>query len=279
MAVTRASKIISLTNYVTGGAFSLSTNKIVSFKTEGSNTKITYFNQKGNIVSTVVTESVATIHTATLSNTLYASQAITLDTGVVIYIMSDRIIYMDSYTASSAITYDAGVSSPAVYVITSPSLATLNTANGNTFAVITQPTSNIPSKTRYINNLYVQSLVGEPFTAPDLSFTTEVLTGSGLVTVIGSGYTAPTVAITGGGGTGAAGALTTKVLTATVVAGGTGGTPGAVTLTGTTGTGTKFQATGTINGSGILTGALVVTIAGNYSAPITNIGSPECYLL
>jgi len=44
---------------------------------------------------------------------------------------------------------------------------------------------------------------------------------------------------------------TTKVLNATVVNGGTGGTPGAVTIIGTTGTGTKFQATGTINGSGV----------------------------
>ena len=62
----------------------------------------------------------------------------------------------------------------------------------------------------------------------------------------------------------------TKVLTATVVSGGTGGTPGAVTITGTTGTGTKFQATGTINGGGVLTGALTVTVAGDYTVNPTN---------
>ena len=57
---------------------------------------------------------------------------------------------------------------------------------------------------------------------------------------------------------------------ATVVAGGTGGTPGAVTITGTTGTGTKFQATGTISGGGALTGPLVVTVAGSYTADPTD---------
>jgi hypothetical protein len=46
-----------------------------------------------------------------------------------------------------------------------------------------------------------------------------------------------------------------------------------VTLTGTTGTGTKFQATGTINGSGVLTGALVVSVAGDYTVNPTNLAS------
>lgn len=52
---------------------------------------------------------------------------------------------------------------------------------------------------------------------------------------------------------------------ATVVDAGAGGTPGAVTLTGTTGEGTVFQATGTINGGGVLAGALVVSVAGAYT--------------
>lgn len=65
----------------------------------------------------------------------------------------------------------------------------------------------------------------------------------------------------------------TQAVSAAVVAGGTGGTPGAVTLTGTTGTGTKFQATGTINGSGVLTGALVVSVAGDYTVNPTNLAS------
>jgi hypothetical protein len=65
----------------------------------------------------------------------------------------------------------------------------------------------------------------------------------------------------------------TQAVSATVVNGGTGGTPGAVTLTGTTGTGTKFQATGTINGSGVLTGALVVSVAGDYTVNPTAIAA------
>lgn len=89
----------------------------------------------------------------------------------------------------------------------------------------------------------------------------------------GTGYKVNDI-ITAAGGTAATKATLTvthtKAVSATVVAGGTGGTPGAVTLTGTTGTGTKFQATGTIGGDGILAGALVVTVAGDYTADLNN---------
>lgn len=66
-----------------------------------------------------------------------------------------------------------------------------------------------------------------------------------------------------------------KVVSAAVNAGGTGGTPGAVTVTGADGTGTPFQATGTINGSGVLTGPLVVTVPGDYTvAPASLAADP-----
>lgn len=80
-----------------------------------------------------------------------------------------------------------------------------------------------------------------------------------------------------GNGTATAGVATLvtathlKVITAVVNAGGTGGTNGAVTITGTTGTGTKFQATGTIAGNA-LTGPLVVTVAGDYTVAPTIAG-------
>lgn len=97
---------------------------------------------------------------------------------------------------------------------------------------------------------------------------------SAAVNAAGTGY-APADTIVPAGGTFTGSPLITvthtKAITATVVAGGTGGTPGAVTITGTTGTGTKFQATGTINGGGVLTGALVVTVAGDYTVNPTNI--------
>lgn len=62
----------------------------------------------------------------------------------------------------------------------------------------------------------------------------------------------------------------TKAIAATVVAGGTGGSNGACTITGTTGTGTKFQASGTVTG-GVLGGALTVTTAGNYTVNPTSL--------
>lgn len=67
-----------------------------------------------------------------------------------------------------------------------------------------------------------------------------------------------------------------KVMTAVVNAGGTGGTPGAVTITGAgtgSGTGTKFQATGTIGEDGILAGDLVVSVAGDYTVAPTSLSA------
>lgn len=59
-----------------------------------------------------------------------------------------------------------------------------------------------------------------------------------------------------------------------IVAGGSGGTPNAVvTLTGTTGTGTKFQAVGYTNNSGSLAGVVYVTNGGNYSANPSNLNN------
>lgn len=58
---------------------------------------------------------------------------------------------------------------------------------------------------------------------------------------------------------------TTQVVSATIAAGGTGGTNGTQTVTGTTGTGTKFQASVTVAG-GIITAILSITGAGSYLA-------------
>ena len=235
---------------------------------------MTYITQRGKLKTLLVTESVADIHTATLSNTLYASQKITLAdaNATEIYIMSDRIIYMDAYDSTSGITYDAGNECgvrPVVYEIDLPALNTLNTANGNTFTITTQPSSNgIPSKTRYINNLFVAAITGEAVgELPEITFTTKVKTGTGLVTVAGTGYTNPTVTISGGGGSGATGTLTTKVVSASISDAGTGGTPGAATVTGTTGTGTPFQAAVTIGAGGDITSVNSISVAGNYTVP------------
>jgi hypothetical protein len=63
-----------------------------------------------------------------------------------------------------------------------------------------------------------------------------------------------------------------SVISATVNAGGSGGTNGQVTITGTTGTGTKFAARGNISG-GALTGNLILINAGNYSVDPTSLGA------
>ena len=51
----------------------------------------------------------------------------------------------------------------------------------------------------------------------------------------------------------------------TIVDRGTGGTPGAVTLTGTTGTGTKFQVAGVIGADGKLASTGAITVTGPYT--------------
>ena len=162
MAVTRASKLISLTSYNTGSVFLLSCNKIISFTQIGaSDTLIYYINQRGQVTSDRVLEDVATIHTATLSNTLFATQAITLLDGTIVYINNDKVIFLDSLLNSSPligkITYDAGANSPTTYSFSAPTVAAFNTAAGNTFAVTTQDdvSNGNPSRTRYINNLFI----------------------------------------------------------------------------------------------------------------------------
>ncbi len=56
----------------------------------------------------------------------------------------------------------------------------------------------------------------------------------------------------------------TQVTAATVAAGGSGGTNGTQTVTGTTGTGTKFQASVTVAG-GAITAVLSISLAGSYT--------------
>ena len=89
----------------------------------------------------------------------------------------------------------------------------------------------------------------------------------------GTGYVpGDVVAFAGGTFTDRANATVTntRVVSATIVNGGTGGTDGAQTVTGTTGTGTKFQAAVTISG-GIITAVNSISVAGNYTVNPTDI--------
>ena len=84
----------------------------------------------------------------------------------------------------------------------------------------------------------------------------------------GLGYaTIPTVAYANAGSGASATAVANMGVVAnpTIAAGGSGGTNGTQTVTGTTGTGTKFQASVTVAG-GAITAVLSVTVAGVYTA-------------
>lgn len=95
------------------------------------------------------------------------------------------------------------------------------------------------------------------------------------VNAAGTGY-APGDEITLSGGTSSVAAqlnvATTKVVSATVAAGGSGGTNGTQTVTGTTGTGTKFTASVTVSG-GEITAVLSITSGGAYTANPVDIAS------
>jgi hypothetical protein len=105
------------------------------------------------------------------------------------------------------------------------------------------------------------------------SYEGEEIALSATVATPGSGVYHPNDILTALGGTGDTPAftvLTTKVSSATIVNGGSGGTNGSVTLNGTTGTGSRFQATGTIAG-GILTAITAITVPGSYTANPTSV--------
>lgn len=68
----------------------------------------------------------------------------------------------------------------------------------------------------------------------------------------------------------------TTVVSAAVTAGGSGGTPGACTVTGTTGTasgGIFFRASGTVSGGGALAGALTVLVGSSYTVNPSNLAA------
>jgi hypothetical protein len=100
-----------------------------------------------------------------------------------------------------------------------------------------------------------------------------LFSSAGPPTAAGTGYVpGEVITLTGGTATTQATVVpnTTQAVSATVQTAGSGGSNGACTVTGTTGTGTKAQFTGTVSG-GVLTGPLTVAVAGNYSANPTDI--------
>lgn len=91
----------------------------------------------------------------------------------------------------------------------------------------------------------------------------------------GTGYVpADTIDLTGGTTTTTPVVVvsTTRVVSATVAAGGSGGTDGTQTVTGTTGTGTPFQASVTVSG-GAITAVLSITVPGSYTVNPTSLSN------
>lgn len=105
--------------------------------------------------------------------------------------------------------------------------------------------------------------------------TASMLANGAVAVAAGTGYV-PAETLTVAGGTTADAATltiaTTKVVSATIAAAGAGGTDGSQTVTGTTGTGTRFEAQVTIAG-GIITAVDSISVAGSYTVNPTSISN------
>ncbi len=285
---TNRNKLVSLTDFATGAVFMLSSCDIINFIAVGggsNDTLITYINQRGKLYKRRVTQSVSTIDTACISNTIHLMQPVTLDTGIVMYLNIDRVIYADDLVDSSPlvtiITYDAFINPRAEYKCSLPTAADFAAATDNMFAIVAEPSQGAPQETRYINNYKIARVATQNVKVPPvITFTTNVKSGTGLVTTAGSGYTAPTVSITGGGGTGAAGTLTSKIVSGVVASAGTGYIAGTSVITiagGTSTTAAKYNVTESTlvslstnaAGTGYTPGDVLTMVGGTFSTAAT----------
>lgn len=278
-------KLVSLTDYNTGATFVVSSCQIVSFLAiYSTHTNITYIDQRGTLVSKVVSESTSTIDTACISNTIHMMIPITLESGVDLYLNIDRVIFVDDLSNSSplvtAVTYDGGIgfgkNSPEVYKCSLPTAANFAAATDNLFAITTRESGSIPSRTRYINNERISLVASD---AVDTAATLQLLMRpeSYTVTAAGTGFTsAPSVAVTGGGGTGATATANLKLISAVPAAAGTGYNIGnTITLSGGTSTTTAIVSVATTElvsaavnaaGTGYNVGDTITLAGGTFSS-------------
>jgi len=170
-------------------------------------------------------------------------------------------------------------------VLVTPNLGTPSFVNLQNATAL--PNSALPSNLQSIANNTVLGNSSGSSAAPSALTQAQIGTILGNLTygsspfpvlvVAGTGY-APgdSVTLTGGTSTTAAkvSISTTKAISATVNAGGTGGTNGACTVTGTTGSGTLAQFSGTVSGNSLI-GPLTVVLAGSYNSnPISLSAEP-----
>lgn len=260
------SKSISLTDKATGTTFKLQASALILFYAvnSGTDSSVTYVDPAtGFVVTRTVDEVVATINTA-------AAKTFTVTTtdGDVIYIHADRVVYVSDLTDYRQISY-FNEKSPVLQLINvTDTSSAINTAAGNTLTV----TMSDGSGAILVNNNLIADIASSSAVRQAIL---EVLlkAESAVVVTAGTGY-APGNTITIAGGTKSIATIlnvaTTKVVSATVAAGGTGGTDGTRTVTGTTGTGTKFQASVTVSG-GAITAVLSISVAGSYTVNPTAI--------
>lgn len=203
------SKLIQLTDYSSGAVFMLSSCQIISFTAIATtDTQITYISQRGKLTKRRVNETVAAIASDCVSNTVGMMIPVTLDTGIVLYLNIDRVIYVDALSNSgpllTAVTYDAGigygVNSPEIYKCSLPTPANFNSVTDNTFNITTQPYGAIPSKIRYINSLKVAVVSTEAVgSLPTVAATYKIKLETVTPTAAGTGYTDAIAVFTGGG--------------------------------------------------------------------------------
>lgn len=146
--------------------------------------------------------------------------------------------------------------------MTAKQLGGLQAPDGSQYVTLTDGSGNLVSDTGLSSLTY--GIYSTTTVSPGTGYVPgDALTVVGGTTSLVAGYLSSTILIV----------TDTQVITATVNNGGSGGANGPVTITGTTGTGTKFQATGTITG-GVLQPGLVITVAGDYTINPTLTGEP-----
>lgn len=175
-------------------------------------------------------------------------------------VISDGDFVTDVTVAITNITQ----ANPAVVTFTPPQGAVSAIADNSGVTVSYKPSDQI-------------TLAGGDYTEPAILQVDTTLLLDVDLNAVGTGYVpGDTIDLAGGTQTTTAVVTvqTTKVVAVALNAGGAGGTPGVQTVTGTTGTGTKFQCLVLINGAGNAIAVGTITVAGSYSVNPTLVGEP-----
>jgi len=152
MAVTRASKLLTLTDNASGTSFSVSLKNVIKVIPSASNSIIHYIDQAGSKTKRLVTEAASAIATASLSNDVAQLQLITLMDASTMYVNNSRVVFVDTNASGSAtLRLDENERRNSYYEFSLPTAANFRTATDNLITVTILETGVV----RYINNLYI----------------------------------------------------------------------------------------------------------------------------